>query len=282
MEFISGYSSQDDESSLNHDSELECHNTNDTQSATTPDIYTVQQRRALQPPGIDQGPVKVPKVKNTDCGQDSGLDPHKGRVRSFPHVPGQFATHVFMTVDPPPARETGILLRRFLVGMKEFIPNFDVIYGETGEDNESLHLSLSRTVPITSPQIQPLVSALRQSLTKSRLGNPPSIRVGAPASALVNDEGTRTFLTLTATSSHAGERPLLKLIDIVSRVFTRHGLPPYYSNPRLHVSVGWCLGEVSLEGYIQQHEEIVSHISWNVPHPQVICRIGKKDYIVFK
>ena len=39
-------------------------------------------------------------------------DPHQGRIRSFPHVEGQFATHVYMEIDPPRDRKTVKLLGR--------------------------------------------------------------------------------------------------------------------------------------------------------------------------
>jgi len=196
---------------------------------------------ALPLPDLDDGAEADRHRKQT----------HQGRIRSFPHVEGQFATHVFFEVPihtfahciPCPGRINGdgqdalrnwqSVIRKMSASVPEIV---DMMEGDA-----PLHISLSRTVPITSMQISSLLSELRKAIQKIK--KPQRLRIGPHASVLVNDEKTRTFVTLSVREMEGGQSSIQKCIDAVSKVFIRHGLPPYYDNPEIHVSVAWCLGE---------------------------------------
>ena len=62
--------------------------------------------------------------------------------------------------------------------------------------------------------------------------------------ALVNDDGTRTFLALEldAPAHAAVAAALQRALAAVDAAFVRHGLPAYYVPARPHVSLAWVLG----------------------------------------
>lgn len=219
------------------------------------------------------------------------LQIHQGRIRSFPHVEGQFATHVYfeLTVNGEQSKHISQLLHVFDTGEETF-----------HHMEEPFHVSLSRTVAITSVQIQSLLSGLKHALKKTIMTHRKRprkatveacslpVRIGESASILVNDEKTRTFLALSV--SMQGSTPLHgscleQVIHQVSKVFKRHGLPEYYEDPDIHTSIGWCLG--NQKGHMQRLVESpicqrsLNDLSWSSSVTRILCRIGKKDHIIW-
>jgi Uncharacterised conserved protein len=86
-----------------------------------------------------------------------------------------------------------------------------------------------------------------------------------PLQVLVNDTGTRTFITVGPST---GDLPLLGLIRAFDVVLTRHHLQPFYSPPRVHISLAWLEGntrstlETQLAGLQQRWQESVG--PWHV------------------
>lgn len=218
--------------------------------------------------------------------ENERLQVHQGRIRSFPHVEGQFATHVYfeLTINGEQNKHISQLLHVFDTGEETF-----------HHMEEPFHVSLSRTVAITSVQIQSLLSGLKQALKKTIMTHRKRprkaiveacslhVRIGESASILVNDERTRTFLSLSV--SLQGSTPLERVIHQVSKVFKRHGLPEYYEGPNIHTSIGWCLG--NQEGHMQRLLESpicqknLKDLSWSSSVTQILCRIGKKEHIIW-
>ncbi|CAG0882383.1 unnamed protein product [Cyprideis torosa] len=164
-------------------------------------------------------PPPPPETANDD-------DRHGGRVRTFPHERGNWASFVFIPIPTTPAVQE---LREALCKRSA---------GVLKPCDEPLHLSLSRTVVLRHPWIQPLAEALR-----TRLSSVPSFDLSLDLetpSVLVNEEGTRTFVTLEAT---ARRRPLEAVVQFVDERFGEYGLPGFYPDRRFHVSLVWCLGK---------------------------------------
>ena len=207
---------------------------------------------------------------------------HQGRIRSFPHVEGQFATHVYFELTGGEDNtHLGHLLQAFSTLGETFHPM-----------EQPFHVSLSRTVAITSIQMKSLLSELKNALQKplviprkrprtSILDMSLRVRIGESACILVNDEKTRTFLSLSV--SMQGRTSLESVIGHVSRVFQRHGLPEYYQDPNIHTSVGWCLGnqEVEMKRLLEKSQKYLGNLAWSCSLTRILCRIGKKDHIVW-
>jgi hypothetical protein len=220
-------------------------------------------------------------------------DPHQGRIRSFPHVEGQFATHVYVEIDQPRDEKTVKLLADLCQLLQSSVTGLERIFSSEADSEPSMHLSLSRTVPITSIQIHSLLNGLRHGFNKMKKSSKLHLTVGSGAQVLVNDEGTRTFVALkvvekkypvTNQSSNKSETSVRKWIDIVSKVFLLHGLPEYYDNPCIHTSIAWCVGNSQrseLENLLLKYNKLVESISWSVCVSRVLCKIGKKEHIIW-
>ena len=206
-------------------------------------------------------------------------DPHEGKVRQFPHVDGQFATTVFFKV--PPSSELTTLLDAMDTRDSQPSTRETASPQWTPMPADELHLSLSRTVPIVDAQRHSLLAELTKAIdklgkkrTKRLRQGPPvplDIRIGPQSMLLTNDDASRTFLALTA---HDPTTTLHDIVDATTTVFTRHGLPGYYPEKKMHVSIAWCLGD-HRHGAPRPPFRLAA---WTVPVDTVTCRIGKKDF----
>jgi len=224
---------------------------------------------------------------------DSIEDPHRGRIRSFPHVEGQFATHIYIEIHPPRDGTTVKLLADLCQLLQSSVRGLERMFSLKADSGSSMHLSLSRTVPISSIQIHSLLNGLRHGFNKIKTRNKLHLTVGSAAQVLVNDEGTRTFVALHVVEEHAITNQssnrseistIRKWIDIVSKVFLLHGLPEYYDNPCIHTSIAWCVGSsqtFELERLLLKYKRLVESISWSVCVSRVLCKIGKKEHIIW-
>eukprot|EP00198_Chlamydomonas_reinhardtii_P000822 XP_001690157.1 predicted protein [Chlamydomonas reinhardtii] len=104
--------------------------------------------------------------------------------------------------------------------------------------NGGYHISLSRSVPITRAQIEPLTTQLAARLEAAGIGAFPLTLCGLRTFA--NDEGSRSFVSAMVAT---GEREVVGLVRAVDGAFEAHGLPPFYQEPLPHVSVGWLVGD---------------------------------------
>ena len=191
----------------------------------------------------------------------------------FEHVDGQFATTVFIPIPPSDALAAFLASPNASTSPLTPIPATD------------LHLSLSRTAPIVDAQRHSLLAELRKAIQKTarkHLASKPidvRIRIGAGEPRfLTNDDRSRSFLALTADGTDTDETALLLgLVDATSSVFTRHGLPAYYDEKLLHVSIAWRAGkprETSDTSGTTRHDVPPFVVSVD----SVTCRIGKRDH----
>ncbi|XP_028392081.1 U6 snRNA phosphodiesterase-like [Dendronephthya gigantea] len=196
---------------------------------------------------------------------------HEGRIRSFEHFPGNWATHVLVPFDLPES------FSDFLTSLKDAWP------GEASElrtcDAHDFHVSISRTVPIRHHWIEPLKKLLQQGFQGKRrfVCDFPKV------STYVNDEHTRTFVALDVV---IGDLHLKDLVQVVDKAFLEFGLQEYYEEPSFHASFAWCLGDVSenispktliklqniLDSYVEENHSLV------LTAREIRCHIGNKVF----
>jgi len=89
-------------------------------------------------------------------------------MRQFAHVDGHFATHVFMPVSPPIALQQSLsACMSELCGKDRSVQMID---------SKAYHVSLSRTLVLTRPQLQGFAEALRVALRRCAPCCPHSAR----------------------------------------------------------------------------------------------------------
>ncbi|THU52299.1 hypothetical protein C4D60_Mb10t02520 [Musa balbisiana] len=236
------------------------------------------------------------------------------RIRSFPHVDGNYALHVYvpgrlyalasgnsddegLKVVIPTTMKIPVAL--FVKRIASLVPGLyavDIDYplSELCRDDLKLeqmllgrefHVSLGRTVPIKVHQIDSIVAMLRQKFQSQR-----RYRVEFNKwDVFVNDEQTRSFLALEVLGGGLSE--ITKQIHIVDVIYRLHGLPEFYKNPRPHISLLWGLGDMSdrLEQGIEEIDRSYKNASpscgghiFTCKTSGIECKIGKKTYSICK
>ncbi|XP_064016655.1 U6 snRNA phosphodiesterase 1 isoform X4 [Pogoniulus pusillus] len=136
---------------------------------------------------------------------------HGGRVRSFPHQRGNWATHVYL---PYRAREEFVeLLELLLAHARTHVPSLAAA--------ERFHLSLSQCVVLRYHWIEPFVRRLRQRLAAFHR----FFCVADQVKVYTNENKTRTFIGLEISAGHF---QLLELVSEVDRVLEEFDLPTFY------------------------------------------------------
>ncbi|XP_004483004.1 U6 snRNA phosphodiesterase 1 isoform X1 [Dasypus novemcinctus] len=207
-------------------------------------------------PGPEEGPA-----------DDSAK--HGGRVRTFPHERGNWATHVYV---PYEAREEFLdLLDALLPQAQTYVPRLVRM--------EAFHLSLSQSVVLRHHWILPFVQALKDRVASCQKFFFTANRV----KIYTNQEKTRTFVGLEITSGHT---QCLDLVSEVDRVMEEFNLTTFYQDPSFHISLAWCVGDacLQLEGQcLQELQEIVdefedSEMLLRVHAEQIRCKSGNKFF----
>ncbi|XP_063168781.1 U6 snRNA phosphodiesterase 1 [Candoia aspera] len=194
---------------------------------------------------------------------------HGGRLRTFPHERGNWATHVYM---PYEAGEDFLdLLQLLLLCGRTYVP---LLKGQ-GE----FHISLSQGVVLRHHWIDPFVQSLKERLASCHrfICRADQVKV------YTNQTKTRTFVGLEVSSGHS---QILELVSEVDQVMEEFNLMPFYKDPSFHLSLAWCVGNVleALEGQcIQELQEIVdgfedSSYFLRIPGTEVRCKSGNKVF----
>ncbi|KAM9301683.1 U6 snRNA phosphodiesterase 1 [Gastrophryne carolinensis] len=168
-----------------------------------------------------------PDPEAEQCRDDASQ--HGGRVRSFSHQRGNWATHVYIPwgLSCDPGEEFGELLDELLNAARG--------HGVRLTKMEEFHISQSQTVVLRHHWIEPLVQALRERLGTMRR----FLCVADRLKVYTNQEKTRTFLGLEVS---VGRPQLLEVVAEVDQSLQEFDLETFYPNPSFHVSLAWCVG----------------------------------------
>ena len=188
-----------------------------------------------------------------------------GRVRSFPHVEGDFATHVRVPVEIPLGVRAS--LARALAEIVARAPalrpvgrDLPVSASAATQDPEALlpeprqtHVSVSRVFATRAKDHAGLHAALRRRLAATR---PWTASVGPGFKTFVNDERTSVFVALAVSSlpgggdgwrerGSSGESPaqngsFAETVRAVDAALASRGHARFYDDPDPHVSVLWA------------------------------------------
>ncbi|XP_029290709.1 U6 snRNA phosphodiesterase 1 [Cottoperca gobio] len=199
--------------------------------------------------------------------EDSSL--HGGRVRSFKHERGNWATYVYLPYHPE---------EEFRELLKELL-SYASAHGAVLTPQEEFHLSLSQTVVLRHHWIQPVTQSLRAGLVhcKRFVCSAGRLRV------YCNAERTRTFLGMEVCTGHA---QLLDLVQAVDRTMTEFHLDTFYKEPSFHVSLAWCAGDLrgqmeeeciqGMQSLMDYHEE--GPFLLRLDCVELRCRTGNKTF----
>ncbi|XP_066493656.1 U6 snRNA phosphodiesterase 1 isoform X1 [Tiliqua scincoides] len=194
---------------------------------------------------------------------------HGGRVRTFPHERGNWATHVYVPYDAP--EDFLDLLQLLLLHARTYITSLTAM--------TEFHISLSENVVLRHHWINPFVQSLKERLTSFHRFTCRADQV----KIYTNQAKTRTFIGLEVSSGHSR---FLELVSEVDKVMEEYNLPQFYKDPSFHLSLAWCVGNQSkeLEGRcLQELQEIVdgfedsSHLLC-LHLTEIRCKSGKKVF----
>ena len=225
------------------------------------------------PRGSPARPATAKRAREDDPDDvDAGATDGSGRVRAFPHVDGNFATHVYVPLALSRSAqwsrtraELGNVLARIAARVPGLRPIGD--YGKIGDAHSTavssfvvldgdLHVSLSHTFPIRAARRDGLFAALRRALSAS-LTSAWVARVGPNLDVLVNANRTTTFLAMRVVDAElspgtgAGDGDVggsfAGAYSAVDAVLTRGGYPRFHDDPKPHASVAFAPGDVEAE-----------------------------------
>ncbi|XP_030642128.1 U6 snRNA phosphodiesterase 1 isoform X2 [Chanos chanos] len=181
--------------------------------------------------------------------EDSTL--HGGRIRSFEHERGNWATYVYFPYVPD---DVFLDLLDEITAMAES-------HGVPLTRAEEFHVSLSQTVVLRHHWIQPFVQCLRTGLAQCR----------------------RTFLGMEISTGHA---QLLDLVRAVDKTMEEFNLSTFYKEPSFHVSLAWCVGDYTeqilttclpkLQSLVDSHED--GRFQLQVNCTELRCKTGNKFF----
>ncbi|XP_034390339.1 U6 snRNA phosphodiesterase [Cyclopterus lumpus] len=193
---------------------------------------------------------------------------HGGRLRSFKHEQGNWATYVYLPYHPED--EFGELLEELL--------SLAGAIGAVWTPQEEFHLSLSQTVVLRHHWIQPFNQSLRAGLVHCKR----FVCLAGRLKVYCNAERTRTFLGMEVCTGHA---QLLDLVQAVDRTMTEFRLETFYQDPSFHVSLAWCVGDLTgqmgeciqgMQSLIDDHEE--GPFLLRLDCVELRCRTGNKTF----
>ncbi|BGP20052.1 hypothetical protein JCM10213_003564 [Rhodosporidiobolus nylandii] len=215
-------------------------------------------------------PKKKRKLPSLDSLFDAPVRPtdspdlHQGRKRTVPHERGQWASHVYLELEPSPAFRK---LLKDAVALSTASPfgssaectspstihslldgpsrpsltsssrpnapaDATALLSEPSAAGEALHLSLSRPLVVRTNQKGELRAGVAR-VAKEAAGF--SARY-ASFGVLENDERTRRFLGIEVGAGYDEMHSLLRKVD---EMLVSLRLPTYYETPRFHTSLAW-------------------------------------------
>jgi len=195
----------------------------DGSPSTSSEAASKRQKTSLPPipTGIlDMYEPKIPENTPKD-------DPkkHGGRVRTFKHERGSWATYIYI----PVTHQT--LFRELALKLQESVQDVDFV------PVDHFHLSVSRTVTIRHHWIDTFMDEL-----KKKAGSLPKFSCSyGPLKIYHNDDRTRSFLSLEVYC----KKKLQEVVKLADLVLYQFHLPQFYDEPDFHVSLLSAAGDAS-------------------------------------
>ncbi|GLB38278.1 putative phosphodiesterase responsible for the U6 snRNA 3' end processing [Lyophyllum shimeji] len=160
---------------------------------------------------------------------------HQGRIRTTPHVEGQWAAHVYVSLDVAKRSALYEFMDDVLAHAKKTCPTLNDIWTNSeSRKRRELHISLSRPIYLRTHQREELKNAVKEF---SKRFSPFRVSF-ATFCELVNDERTRTFLAMEVGAGHNELRTISDALTPTLQVLRQK---EFYSDPRFHASIAWAL-----------------------------------------
>ncbi|KAJ3856346.1 hypothetical protein EV368DRAFT_78771 [Lentinula lateritia] len=182
---------------------------------------------------------KLPGLSPSLVVQTPKDDPalHQGRIRITPHVDGQWASHVYVSIRVERRSAMYNLVLDALKTAKNLEPalhDFPRVDENKSDKYFDLHVSLSRPIFLRTHQRDDLKREVKSLADKSN-----NFKISFTTFSIFNnDEETRTFLALDIGSGH---RELKLLSDGLLPFLAKLRQKEYYADPRFHASIAWAL-----------------------------------------
>ncbi|TMW52354.1 hypothetical protein DOY81_002521 [Sarcophaga bullata] len=242
-------------------SDSEDERTNNTKTSETKRNTTSESKRPLLP----QAALLLGKRKINQVEDDSLDDPskHEGRIRSFKHERGNWATYVHIPIKNNILEDIQDICLMVLEEKYNFKPSLE------------MHVSLSKTVVLQYHFIELFIDTLQTVLQMER-----SFTVSFNnLKAYTNTECTRTFLALTMDELYL--KKMLIILNKVDSVMRDFKLDTFYEDPSFHISILWCIGDhVSLINNLIPliMESLSERLPLNCTVDQIYCKSGFKEF----
>ncbi|KAL7643612.1 UNVERIFIED_CONTAM: hypothetical protein RMT77_005595 [Armadillidium vulgare] len=173
--------------------------------------------------------IPLPEEFQNVCDHVDDPVQHEGRVRSFPHERGNWASIIFIPItfgifNP----QINSLVASMITSSKE--QNIELF------QCTDYHVSLSLTFILRLEWIHPLIEDLRCRLSKCKKF---SMWLHG-LDVFCNEERTRTFLAIKV--GH-GKNEMKEISEIASESLNKYNIFATFNEYSFHVSVAWCHGD---------------------------------------
>ncbi|XP_053999170.1 U6 snRNA phosphodiesterase 1 [Hylaeus anthracinus] len=171
-------------------------------------------------------PESIATWKGVPHHEEVNDDPvkHDGRVRSFKHERGNWATLVYIDYEPSEA-----ILSWMLSVLKDLPIKCNIF-------SEQFHISVTRTLVLKYHWIDSFVTEIKKLCEGTDQFSLELLNVRA----YCNDEKTRTFLGIECVDYKS---VLGHFIENLNHFLAEYELPPFYEDTSYHISFAWCLGD---------------------------------------
>lgn len=198
---------------------------------------------------------------------DDDPSEHDGRVRSFKHERGNWATLVYIHYEPSED------LHSWMQSLLTELPMKCNIF------SDQLHISITRSLILKFHWIDSFVEEIKKLCEQTKQFSLELLNVRA----YCNEDETRTFLGIECIDDKG---TLGDFVKNLNDSLAEYELPPFYEDSSYHISFLWCLGNETaalnnltasltnkLNQYLAEYTED-RHIHVNKVH----LKIGNKLY----
>ncbi|XP_053696090.1 U6 snRNA phosphodiesterase 1 [Sabethes cyaneus] len=228
-------------------------------------------------PANDKNETKLPLSKNllrlekTEEPSTKNVEKHQGRIRTFPHERGIWASYVFIDYNDIDAIND---LQQLLVDQVSNDSSLEL------NRVDNLHLSLTKTFILRHHNIPTFVDNVKSELHSIKRFT----ILLSDLAVYCNEEHTRTFLAIKIHPNSCG--PLENLVEKLDHCMRLYKLPEFYTDRSFHVSILWALGDQRKKlserledlqrSFASFYEE--EYCDMNVNVRQIHCKCGNKYY----